>query len=247
MAKTAKTSAKKKAPKDKAFMDNLSKAIKDEYHKASGRPAPAEARPTAEPKTVKAEAKTPARKAPSPAKPKGATATKASAKATSAASTAAAAATEAAERERLLRELKSLLGKLDVEGLSFLLEQAHVHLYNMEADRINAFREAREEKEGSEGGAAPNAKIRVDRSESGSSYYIASGSAYPMFTGPEMLALVRLAHGNEDEGDAARALIKWMGRERGDALNELGGGDLGLFTELARTLRKSFRAPAAKD
>jgi hypothetical protein len=232
MAKTTKTSAKKKSPKDKVFMDNLSKAIVDEFHKGSVGAAPVSPMTREAPK---AETKPSAQKAQVPAKGKTPPVTKAAA--------AKAAAAEAAERERLLKELKSLLGKLDVEGLSFLLEQAHIHLYNMEADRINAFREAREEQEGSVGKATQTSRVRVDRSESGASYYIASGQAYPMFTGPEMLALVRLSHGNEDEGDAARALIKWMGRERTDALNELGGADLGLFTELARALKKGFRDP----
>jgi hypothetical protein len=233
MAKAAKTSAKKKGPKDKVFMDNLSKAIKDEFHKNSGGEAPVASQAKEAPK---AEAKPSAQKVQGSAKGKTPPVTKAAA--------AKAAAAEAAERERLLKELKPLLGKLDVEGLSFLLEQAHVHLYNMEADRINAFREAQEEQEGSGGKAAPANRVRVDRSESGSSYYIASGQAYPMFTGPEMLSLVRLAYGNEDESDAARALIKWMNRERSDALNELSGGDVGLFTELARALKKGFRDPS---
>lgn len=239
MAKTRATSkvqkgkTKKRGAEDKVFMKNLSAAVQDEFRK--------EARAAARAGVMSAPGRLVSPAAPRPAaRTRSAEAAK-PARSTRAGGTRTSKAAETAEKERLLKELRSIIGKLDVEGLSFLLEQAHVHLYNMEVDRINEFRSGREEKEAASSPPAP--ALRIERSESGSSYYIAAGKAYPMFTGPEMLALVRLAHGNEDEGDAARALIKWMGRERSDALNELGGANIAFFTELARALKKGFRDP----
>jgi hypothetical protein len=42
----------------------------------------------------------------------------------------------------LARELRSLIPRLDAEGLVFLIEQAQVHLYNMQVDELNRSRES---------------------------------------------------------------------------------------------------------
>ena len=41
------------------------------------------------------------------------------------------------EKDTLAKELRSLIPKLDTEGLRFLIEQANVHLYNMQVDVLN--------------------------------------------------------------------------------------------------------------
>ena len=41
------------------------------------------------------------------------------------------------DRESLAKELRSLIPKLDEEGLTFLIEQAHIHLYNLQVDSLN--------------------------------------------------------------------------------------------------------------
>jgi hypothetical protein len=50
-----------------------------------------------------------------------------------------------ADTSALAKELRLLIPKLDVEGLSFLVEQAKVHLYNMQVDKINRAEIARAE------------------------------------------------------------------------------------------------------
>lgn len=156
---------------------------------------------------------------------------------------------EAPDRETLLKELRGLLGKLDAEGLSFLLEQARVHLYNMEVERQNAA--LVQPPAGAKGRAAktPSAKagLSLERSSSGSSYYLSSGGDSAMFSAEEMLALVRIAFGGA-ESEAGTALGAWLRRERGDALDSLGLGpkDAAGLAKLAAFLRSKFRDPSAK-
>lgn len=160
-------------------------------------------------------------------------------------------------RAALLKELKSILEELDEEGLDFLLEQAHVHRYNMEVDRLNEAEERREAARAeapARGGKGPAAggpssarvpPLRIERSQDGETYHVISGGRYKMFAAEEMLALVRIAHANPDPAEAGRGLFRWMSRERTDALADLGfagPADPGLAA-MAALLRKSFAAP----
>lgn len=263
--------ARKKAPGDRLFMDNLASAVREEYVKSAveaaraRRPLPALAAPQA-PKAAGSKAagstrdkpaatKTPAatKKPAEAAKPRAAEAKSASAKAKgkpAAPRTSKAAKAEAEEKALLLKELRALLPRLDEEGLAFLLEQAQVHLYNMEAAALEASRAERQRRAAKRRGLAPEATggLALVRSESGSSYYIEAGEGSVMFTKEEMLALVRLAHGNPDDLEAARALGAWLERERRDALDEirLPGASGPALKELARLLRASFKPPAAR-
>lgn len=269
--------AAKKTAGDRLFMDNLAQAVREEYVKSAieearaRRPLPALAAPEA-PKAAKAarSAAKPAAKvkpaaankapaaAKAAAKAKPATATakakpasaKAAAKAKPAAGKEAKAErAEAEEKALLLKDLRALLPRLDAEGLSFLLEQAEVHLYNMEAEALEASRAERQRRAAERRGIAPGAAggLALVRSESGSSYYVEAGEASVMFTKEETLALVRLAHGNPDDLEAARALGAWLERERRDVLDELRlpGASGPALKELARLLRSSFKKPVA--
>lgn len=156
---------------------------------------------------------------------------------------------EAEEKALLLKDLRALLPRLDAEGLAFLLEQAEVHLYNMEAEALEASRAERQRRAAERRGVAPGTAggLALVRSESGSSYYVEAGGASVMLTKEEMLALVRLAHGHPDDLEAARALGAWLGRERRDVLDELRlpGSQGPALKELAFLLRASFKKPGA--
>ena len=271
--------AKKKAAGDRHFMDNLAQAVREEYGKVAveearaRRPLPALAAPEA-PRTTRAATKAAgpkaapaasARKPPASEKPKAAkakpaiakpaakpVAKSAPAKTAGKAAAANASKTERAEAEEkalLLKDLRALLPRLDAEGLAFLLEQAEVHLYNMEAEALEASRAERQRRAAERRGVAPGAAggLALVRSESGSSYYVEAGDASVMFTKEEMLALVRLAHGNPDDLEAARALGAWLRRERRDVLDELRlpGSQGPALKELALLLRSSFKKPGA--
>lgn len=247
---------------DRYFMPNLSAAIADEYKKRSRAGAASElpGLPSPEDSTIAYEVVEDGNMAqradsvPSAAEdgaPRpGPARTRAAAKAAAKQAAEQKAALEV-QKAKILKELRSIIGKLDVESLSTILEEAHVALYNMEAERINALADEREKQAAKAAGPASipeeeSPAVRIDRSSSGDSYYIGYRNAYPMFSSREMLAMVRFAFGNEDERDGARAIMRWMGQERVDALNELGGPETDLFVAIVRTMKKSFRDPRSR-
>ncbi|NLJ45442.1 MAG: hypothetical protein GX430_02645 [Treponema sp.] len=249
---------KTKAPgkPDPKFLDRLSKALRDEIDGAgpsAENTAAARARPAPEPAPV-APARQPGRASvmEEPASPNSGSPPR------RAGTSAAARGPGKSRKAALLKELKSILEELDEEGLDFLLEQAHIHRYNMEVERLNEAEERREasRSEASAGrpGKGPAAggrgparlpSFRIERSRDGQTYHIVSGGRYKMFSAEEMLALVRIAHANPDQKEAGRGLYRWMSRERTDALADLGfagPSDPGLGA-LAALIRSSFAAP----
>jgi hypothetical protein len=149
------------------------------------------------------------------------------------------------EHERLLKELRAILPSLNEEGLAFLLEQARVHLYNMEIERQEAesraedlaaaMNTAKKAKRGASGvagtasaagtmGAASAANYRIERSASGSSYHLITGGHWKMYNEAEMIRMVKIAgHGSEPE--AAERLHAWLMEERPDTFADLDIGD----------------------
>lgn len=143
---------------------------------------------------------------------------------------------ESALHKKLASELISLIPELDEEGLAFLVEQAGVHLHNMEVERIENEMAAEEaspkkkgakaKKSGANSGAGesterPSADYRIERSPSGASYHIITRGKWKMFSDAEMLRMVKISRSPDSVGEVAERLYHWLDEERPDAFTEL--------------------------
>jgi hypothetical protein len=162
--------------------------------------------------------------------------------------------------KKLSAQLSSLIPSLDEEGLSFLIEQANVHLYNMEIVRGEeaAAKAEISAKPGKAGGAGKGsrgkqaaavnatgsqpANFRVERSSSGSSYHLISGGKWKMYNEDEMLSMVRIAKSKDPMVEVAGRLHHWLEEERADTFADLELGDRfdPKMKELVLFLRKKF-------
>ena len=131
---------------------------------------------------------------------------------------------EDAQRDSLAKELKGLIPKLDSEGLAFLVEQARVHLYNMQVEELNnaaiAADSAREKSRAMMSKTAKpkstGSNFRIDGTESGSSYYLHYGNDNVMFSRDEMIRLVKIVNGEGTSLEIRERLYNWFDRERRD-------------------------------
>jgi len=159
------------------------------------------------------------------------------------------------ERELLAKELKALIPKLDVEGLAFLIEQAQVHLYNMQVEELNntleknAKREAARKPQGKAGAGKTGAKAadtggfsEIKSSDSGSSYYVVYKTEWIMFTREEMTSLAKIVNGEGTDLEIRERVFNWLRRERTDVLRSAGIADKfdGKVKSFAALIKKSF-------
>lgn len=144
-------------------------------------------------------------------------------------------AKKASQRERLEKELKGLLKKLDEEGLIFLLKQAQVMIHNMQVDKINReiveYESKRKTKTGGKSSKTVNRKagaVQIDEINQGKSFFIRLKDARKIFNLDEMRSLVKICHGAGDKIQAAVRLYRWFKRNRIDVLSDChiaGDGD----------------------
>jgi len=184
-----------------------------------------------------------------PTKKSVAKAGKAPAKKTSADKAPAGKATAAKGRRTKLSpslcELLDLLPELDEAGLAFLLEQAKVHRYNMEVERLNAISKpaaADNSSHAPRDGERAAGALRIERSTDGSTYHIVAGNDWKMFTAEEMAALVRITRAGEGAEETARRLRAWFARERKDVFLDFGldGPSIGMTRDIAALILKTF-------
>ena len=157
------------------------------------------------------------------------------------------------QRESLLKELKDLLPKLDEEGLAFLVEQARVHLYNMQVEELNkaadAANSAAERTHSiSRGKSAPgkgkaSGELKILGTESGSSYYLHYRNDDVMFSRDEMIHLVKIVNAPGTSLEIRERLYNWMDRERKDVFSVLPVKDKfdDLLKILAAVIKKNFK------
>ena len=153
-----------------------------------------------------------------------------------------------AERESLAGELRSLIPRLNSEGLAFLVEQARVHLYNMQVDELNA---AADEADAKTAGVKRSPKdskkadetFRIDGTESGSSYYLHYRNNELMFSRDEMIRLVKIVNGEGTDLEIRERLYNWFERERMDAFAVIPMADKldKHLKALAAFLKKNFK------
>jgi len=127
--------------------------------------------------------------------------------------------------ESLAKELRGLIPQLDSEGLSFLVEQAKVHIYNMHVDELNeaaiaeASKAEKTGKRGVSGGTAKTVKeagFTIKGTDSGSSFYLHYRNDDIMFSGNEMIRLAKIVNGPGTDLEIRERLYNWLDRERKD-------------------------------
>jgi hypothetical protein len=128
------------------------------------------------------------------------------------------------EKEKLAKELITLIPKLDEEGLAFLVKQAQVHLYNMQVDALNKtmIKDEERAKKSVSGKTGKSSSVEdfwdIKISETGSSYYIVYHNEWIAFSKEEITAIVKIALGEGTELEIKERLFNWLSRERNDLL-----------------------------
>ena len=133
-------------------------------------------------------------------------------------------------REKLEKELVSLLPEIDAEGLLFLVRQANVLLHNKRVEELNAEIE-KEQKDKKPKRAGTTARVgenvteitvEIQQSPDGKTYYMLVDGQRHFFTAEEMASIVKLSFKPERKSDALRFLYQFLDAERKEVLLDHG-------------------------
>ena len=129
----------------------------------------------------------------------------------------AAAKKEPSERDKLLKELRSLIKEVDEEGLAFLIQQARVIQHNMKIDELNREAEKLHQKKT---GARPGkeAGVSIERGSFGRSYILVINNQRKIIDQEEILSLAEIARSAKTENTALDRLYRWIEANRDDIL-----------------------------
>jgi hypothetical protein len=135
-----------------------------------------------------------------------------------------------AVRIKLEKDLKGLVGKINDEGLVFLLKQAHVILHNMQVDMIN---QDIVDLESSKKRGKPQKAVKEDSrplaeikpATDNKSFIIVMNNARKIFSLQEMKSLVAICEAAKSGTDGASRLYSWFTQNRKDVLGDVGIGN----------------------
>ncbi|MEL3908810.1 MAG: hypothetical protein P1P64_07380 [Treponemataceae bacterium] len=130
---------------------------------------------------------------------------------------------QTAKEKKLVEELTKLLPSLDEEGLSFLLEQTSVLLYNMKLEEeVKAENEALKENAGKSKSVKSAPSIQIVRGDNSDIYHIVCNGRFSMMNDDELLSIIKICHTDDELREIVTHLYHWFFIERRDFLNDNG-------------------------
>jgi hypothetical protein len=150
-------------------------------------------------------------------------------------------------RDILAKELRSLIPRLDAEGLQFLIEQAQVHLYNMQVDELNKTF-TRSKPPAASKPPRQSEEIRIEGSGSGSSFYMFYHGQSVMFSRDEIIRMVKITSGPGTAIEIAERLFNWFDQERADVFATIPMADKfdGRIKKIVQVVKKNFKIQPKK-
>ncbi len=131
---------------------------------------------------------------------------------------------EPSERDKLLKELRSIIKDVDEEGLAFLIRQARVIIHNMKIDELNRKAEKLHQKKRTAAGKEKETggAVSIERGSFGRSYILSIGGQRKIIDQEEILGLAEIARAAKSEKSALDRLYRWLEANRDDILLDAG-------------------------
>ncbi len=153
---------------------------------------------------------------------------------------------QTAAEKKLAKELTSLAAQLDAEGLVFLIEQARIHLYNMEVVRLQEQMDDLNRKKNETIKAVKNPnenKFRIEGSPDGSVYHIILNGKWKLINSDELLRILKIINAPVEEDEARLNLLHWFFKERSDFVGDFGLRDTHdeRWLELIKMFKTNFK------
>ncbi len=131
---------------------------------------------------------------------------------------------QSSAEKKLVKELSSMASQMDAEGLLFLIEQAKVHLYNMEVvalqEEVNKINEKKANLENIHESKSQNKQFTIKRSADGSIYHIIYDGKWKMINANELLKILKIVNAPVEADEVRINLLHWFFKERSDFVGD---------------------------
>ncbi len=153
---------------------------------------------------------------------------------------------QSAKEKKLVKELTSLALQMDEEGLLFLIEQANVHLYNMEVIALQEEVVKLNRKKNdtiSRSSKTVSNKFRIEKSEDGSVYHIIFGGKWKLINADELFRILKIVNAPVEPDEVRLNLLHWFFKERADFVGDFGLRDTHdeRWLELIKMFKTNFK------
>ncbi len=131
---------------------------------------------------------------------------------------------QSAAEKKLVKELNEMASQMDAEGLVFLIEQARVHLYNMEVvalqEEVNKINEQKADLEVMHDAKSKSNKFDIKRSADGSVYHVIHDGKWKMINAEELLKILKIVNAPVEDNEIRLNILHWFFKERSDFVGD---------------------------
>ena len=133
---------------------------------------------------------------------------------------------ESSRRAAVERQLREACKQIDVDGLLFLLHQAHILIHNVQVDKLNRELAELGEREKAVTGrlGSRQALVFIEESDNRKTFFLTLNRVRKALTLEELQRIVRICYAAQTKSAALGQLFKVFAKERGDILADAGIG-----------------------